>query len=150
MRNGVVKHGWTIAFHPLFIEQLNSLEREVIKVQKSSPDTLTQARCFKQFAAIKELIYNRIPEDPTRTIYRQGSTLGSTNKNWFRAKFGGQHRLFFRFDQASKVIVFAWFNDESTLRAYGSKKDAYKVFKGMLKDGNPPSTWQELLESCNT
>ncbi len=32
-------------------------------------------------------------------------------------------------------------NDDTTLRAYDSRTDAYRVFKGMLEDGNPPGDW---------
>ena len=31
----------------------------------------------------------------------------------------GRFRLFFRFDSASKVIIYAWVNDENTLRKVG-------------------------------
>ena len=42
-------------------------------------------------------------------------------KHWFRAKFFQQYRLFFRYHAGSKVVVFAWVNDENTLRSSGSK-----------------------------
>lgn len=71
---------------------------------------------------------DRKVEDRT---YRQGSTLGDDYRHWFRAKFGnGRFRLFFLYDSMAKVIIFAWVNDETTLRTYGAKTDAYKVFKG--------------------
>ncbi|MBB5716893.1 hypothetical protein FHS94_003765 [Sphingomonas aerophila] len=65
-----------------------------------------------------------------------------------RAAFGnGRFRLFFRYDSRAMVIIFAWVNDETTLRTYGSKSDAYAVFKGMLDKGNPPDDWAALLQS---
>lgn len=36
--------------------------------------------------------------------------------HWFRAKFFQQYRRFFRYHQASKIIVYAWVNIEATLR----------------------------------
>jgi toxin YhaV len=54
--------------------------------------------------------------------------------------------LFFRYDIQSKVIVYAWVNDDSSKRAYESKTDAYKIFARMLKSGNPPDSWEELLK----
>jgi toxin YhaV len=39
-------------------------------------------------------------------------------------------------------------NDDTTLRAYDSRTDAYRVFKGMLEDGNPPGDWKALLASA--
>jgi toxin YhaV len=77
--------------------------------------------------------------------YRQGGTLGAEYKHWFRAKFFQQYRLFFRYHLASRVIVFAWVNDDSTLRAYDSKTDAYQVFGRMLRRGKPPDDWDALL-----
>jgi toxin YhaV len=49
--------------------------------------------------------------------YRQGSTLGSENRHWHRAKYSQQYRLFFRFHNRSKVIVLGWVNDTATKRA---------------------------------
>jgi toxin YhaV len=35
------------------------------------------------------------------------------------------------------------------LRTYGGKTDAYKVFKGMLEDGNPPDDWVALHKAAS-
>jgi toxin YhaV len=43
------------------------------------------------------------------------------------------------------VIVYAWVNDENTLRKAGSRNVPYSVFHAMLNAGNPPSTMAELL-----
>jgi len=43
------------------------------------------------------------------------------------------------------VLVYAWVNDENTLRKAGSKTDPYAVFRKMLNAGNPPNTMAELL-----
>lgn len=42
-------------------------------------------------------------------------------------------QAFFCFDSASKIIVYAWVNDEKNKRAYGSKSDAYRVFEKCYK-----------------
>ena len=39
-------------------------------------------------------------------------------------------------------------NDDKTLRAYGSKTDAYATYKGMLEDGNPPDDFDALLKEA--
>ena len=101
----------------------------------------------KLLANTVELALKRIPQDPTLPRYRQGDTLGKAYKHWFREKFSnGRFRLFFRYDLASKVIVYAWVNDNKTLRTYGSASDAYAVFSSMLKRGNPPDDWNGLLK----
>jgi toxin YhaV len=101
----------------------------------------------KVLANIVELALRRIPQDPVLPRYRQGDTLGKNYKHWFREKFSnGRFRLFFRYDLASKVIVYAWVNDSRTLRTYGSATDAYAVFSSMLGRGNPPDDWNELVK----
>jgi len=88
-----------------------------------------------------------VPSDPSCAEYRQGNTLGVVNRHWRRAKIGRRFRLFFRYDSASKVIVYGWVNDEQTLRSAGSKNDPYAVFAKMLRRGDPPNDWDELLSS---
>jgi toxin YhaV len=78
----------------------------------------------------------------------QGGTPGDHCKHWFRAKFFQQYRLFYRFSSDAKVIVVAWVNEGKTLRAYGSKTDAFATFKGMLEDGNPPDDFDVLLKEA--
>ncbi|TAK78039.1 MAG: hypothetical protein EPO11_01830 [Gammaproteobacteria bacterium] len=73
-----------------------------------------QKNSTKRLAAITKLIFEKIPQNPTLLEYRQGITLGDDNKHWFRAKFFQQYRLFFRFHLESKIIVYAWVNDEDT------------------------------------
>ena len=80
--------------------------------------------------------------------FRQGSALGDKNKHWFRAKFFQQYRLFFRYQRESKIIVYAWVNNANSKRAYGSKKDAYLVFRRMIEKGHPPDDWKTLLKEA--
>jgi toxin YhaV len=57
--------------------------------------------------------------------------------------------LFFRYSSSAKVIVFAWVNDETTLRTYGAKSDVYAVFRKMLDGGNPPDDWAALIAAAS-
>lgn len=143
-------NGWTILAHPLFLDQLEKLIDAVEALKARKPDEYQKNASTKLLAALNKLVFQTIPADPTATIYRQGSTLGEAHKHWFRAKFGNRRfRLFFRYDSTAKVIIFAWVNDETTLRTYGAKTDAYKVFKGMLEDGNPPDDWAALRKAAS-
>jgi toxin YhaV len=81
------------------------------------------------------LILEAVPSDPARDEYRQGNTLGPDYRHWRRAKIGRRFRVFFRYDSKAKIIVFAWVNDEQTLRAAGSKSDPYAVFEKCLHEG---------------
>ena len=47
------------------------------------------------------------------------------------------------------MIVLAWVNDDTTLRAYESPSDAYAVFRKMLNRGNPPDSWSDLLATAS-
>jgi toxin YhaV len=138
-------HGWTLLMHPFFELQLNALIQKVEALKTKHPDNYTTKNDTKRLAAIEALVFDIIPQDPARSEYRQGATLGAQHKHWFRAKFFQQYRLFFRYHQASKIIVYAWVNDETTRRAYDSKTDAYQVFARMLQSGNPPDDWEDLL-----
>lgn len=141
-------NGWNIIFHPLFLDQYADLHKQVEELRKKDPDGYSKKKVTKRLAAITKLAFDTIPQDPTRKEYRQGSTLGGDKKHWFRAKLFQQYRLFFRYHMKSRVIVFAWVNDDSSKRAYGSNTDAYRVFKKMLDGGNPPDDWDALLKEA--
>lgn len=146
--NSLVINDWIIYAHPLFLEQLEALISQVGKAKLKTPENYKKKNSAKRLAAIYQFAFQIIPEDPTLSKYRQGHTLGEDNKHWFRAKFFQQYRLFFRFHFQSKIIVYAWINDEKTKRAYESKSDAYLVFGKMLKQGTPPNDWDELLREA--
>ncbi|MDJ0897800.1 MAG: type II toxin-antitoxin system YhaV family toxin [Xenococcus sp. MO_188.B8] len=141
----LVINGWRIYAHPLFLNQFEELITTVENLRRKNPETYRSKNATKRLAAIAKLAFEIIPADPTRKEYRQGNTLGEDYKHWFRAKFFQQYRLFFRYHQGSKIIVYAWINDYKSKRAYGSKTDAYRVFQKMLNSGNPPDNWNSLL-----
>ncbi|MEB3149005.1 MAG: type II toxin-antitoxin system YhaV family toxin [Sphaerospermopsis kisseleviana] len=144
----LIINGWTIFAHPLFLEQLEELITQVENLRQKYPQEYKQKNTTKRLAAIFKLAFNVIPQDPTLNDYRQGTTLGDEYKHWFRAKFFQQYRLFFRYHQQGKIIVYAWVNDENTKRAYQSKTDAYRVFQKMLESGNPPDDWNDLFKEA--
>jgi toxin YhaV len=145
-----VINGWHIFAHPLFLDQVEDLLKQVGRLQKKDPINYQRKNVTKVLAAIAKLAFEIIPQDPTKTVYRQGSSLGEKYKHWFRAKFFQQYRLFFRYHASAKIIVYAWVNDEDTKRAYGSNTDAYRIFRSMLEGGHPPDNWDELegSKSC--
>jgi toxin YhaV len=130
----------------LITDELETLISTVETLKEKDPINYHRKNATKRLAAITKLMFDVVPQDPTKPEYRQGDTLGSDHKHWFRAKFFQQYRLFFRFDTSSKLLVFAWVNDEKHKRAYGSKSDTYRVFEKMLRSGNPPDDWDQLLK----
>jgi toxin YhaV len=141
-------HGWTVFAHPLFMAQVEALAQEVEALKQRDPAWYVKKNVTKRLVAIAKLAFDVIPQDPARAEYRQGATLGTDRKHWFRAKFFQQYRLFFRYHAGAKVIVYAWVNDDDTKRAYESSDDAYRVFQEMLESGHPPDDWDQLLSQA--
>ena len=144
----LVINGWNIFGHSLFLNQVEALIKQVESLRQKIPINYKKKNATKRLAAILKIAFEIIPQDPTLPEYRQGTTLGDAHKHWFRVKFFQQYRLFFRYHLESKVIVYAWVNDESTKRAYNSKTDAYRTFKKMLNSGHPPNNWEELIQEA--
>jgi toxin YhaV len=144
----MIVNGWMLCAHPVFLVQYENLITEVEKWRRKDANNYKNKNATKRLAAIQKLVFEIIPNSPTMPEYRLGITLGEEHQHWFRAKFFQQYRLFFRFHKESKIIVFAWINEEDTKRAYDSKSDAYKVFKKMLQNKRPPSDWDSLLKEA--
>lgn len=138
------RHGWTLLFHDCVVEQLQKLDTAARRAEQNDPQGFESNANVKLINALSHLMLEVVPSDPSRDEYRQGNTLGQAYRHWRRAKIGRRFRLFFRYDSKAKTIVFAWVNDEQTLRSAGSKSDPYAVFEKMLGRGNPPDDWNAL------
>jgi len=141
------RHGWTLLFHDCVIAQLRKLHAAVRRAQENDPTGFGSNANVRLFRALVQLMLDGVPEDPARDEYRQGNTLGAAHRHWRRAKIGRRFRLFFRYDSKAKVIVYAWVNDEQTLRSAGSRSNPYAVFRKMLGRGNPPDDWNALVQA---
>jgi toxin YhaV len=141
----VVVNGWRLFTHPLFAQQLERLIAQVEALAAKDPTTYGDQPATKLLATIRRHILEIIPRDPNAPEFRQGNTLGEDNRHWFRAKFHERYRLFYRFSSRDKVIIYAWVNDENSLRKAGAKTDPYTLFRNMLASGNPPSSISQLL-----
>lgn len=146
----IQRHGWNLLFHDCLIAQLQKLDAAAARVQAQDPERYEANANTKLFAALANLIFETIPGDPNREEYRQGNTMGPAFRHWRRAKIGRRFRLFFRFDSKTRIIIFAWVNDENTLRSAGAKTDPYAVFQKMLKSGHPPDDWDALLKASKS
>lgn len=147
--DGIEVMGWTILAYPLFLEQMEKLLAAAERETRGSAGEPGQNT--KLLAHLLDLAFDKIPRDPGSPAYRQGATLGGGRKHWFRAKTGnGRYRLFYRFQSTARIIVYAWVNDENSLRTYGSRTDAYAVFARMLGEGNSPDDWDALLSAAST
>ncbi len=136
--------------HPALRDQLLELADAVRKLRLRDPAGWQATPKAKMLKRILEVMTDEVPRDPASPAYQLGNTLGADARGWRRVKFLGRFRLFFRYDARSKVIVYAWANDENTLRKAGAASDPYTVFRAMLVAGNPPHDWDKLLEACRT
>ena len=146
----IKRHGWTLLFHACVSEQLQKLHAAAERAKQQDAQDFASNANVRLFNALSRLILEAVPSDPNREEYRQGNTMGPAFRHWRRAKIGRRFRLFFRFDSKSKIIIFAWVNDENTLRSSGSKKDPYAVFQRMLDKGHPPDDWAELVSASRS
>lgn len=146
--SGVEVLGWTILAHPLFLAQLEKL---VVAAEGGPPDSVGGGGPnAKLLAHLVDLAFDKVPRDPGSPAYRHGGALGDDRRNWFRAKTGnGRYRLFYRFQSSARLIVYAWVDDESSPRTYGSRTDAYSVFVRLLDAGNPPDDWDAIVVSAS-
>jgi toxin YhaV len=141
----MIVNGWTLYALPKFTRQLERLAEQVEALAAKDPTEYMEHPSAKLLITIRRIILEMIPRDPNAAEFRQGNTLGVNNRQWFRAKFHQRFRLFFRFSSKEKVIIYAWMNDERTLRKAGAKTDPYRLFREMLEAGDPPPTMEALL-----
>ena len=146
----IQRHGWSLLFHEGLIQQLQKLHAAAVRAQAQDPAGYESNANVKLFNTLSKLMLDTVPGDPNREEYRQGNTMGAAFRHWRRAKIGRRFRLFFRFDSKAKIIIFAWVNDENTLRSSGSKRDPYAVFQRMLERENPPDEWATLASASKT
>lgn len=144
--NSVEENGWMVLAHPLFLDQISILS-DAVERERTAGD---KGPNTKLLAHLLDLAFVTIPSNPANEAFRQGHTLGTHRKHWFRGKTGnGRYRLFFRFDSRTRVIILAWVNDSETLRTRGKSTDAYTVFGDMLNSGNPPDSWDDLVRASS-
>lgn len=147
-------NGWRLFQHPLFKSQFEKLLAEAERIQAQQPDSFQNHQTVKLLGRITQLISEEIPADPAHERWNQGNTLGKDYRHWKRAKFGPsrRYRLFFRYDAKSKekgkgkAIVYAWVNDDKTKRKEGDKNDPYAIFARGLERGEPPDSFEALME----
>jgi toxin YhaV len=139
-------NGWKLHVYPDFAREYDALIGKVETVQARSPETSQSHPATRLLDTVNEYIRVLIPNDPGAKQFRQGNTLGKENKQWFRAKFHGRYRLFFRFSTQHRAIVYVWMSSEKTLRKAGARSDLYALFATMLESGNPPADFDELLK----
>jgi toxin YhaV len=144
------KSSWRLFAHPAFAIVFDGLVSEVARLRTKEPTGYAQHPKTKLLRRIIDLIEVEIPRDPGAAEYALGNTLGPEHRHWRRAKFLGRFRLFFRYSSKERVIIYAWVNDENTLRKAGGRNDPYTVFKALLRKAQPPGDWDTLLQEAGS
>jgi toxin YhaV len=145
----LVVNGWTLLFWTGFRDRWTAMRDAAREARNADPIGYRHAPDVKFFRSVRDLVFQEIPANPDHPQFRQGKTLGKSHTHWRRAKLHRRFRLFFRFHSASRTIIYAWLNDENTLRKAGSQGDVYTVFHGMLERGAPPADWEALVTASN-
>jgi toxin YhaV len=143
------RSGWKLFVHPAFSEPFDSLVAEAARLRAADSEGYGQHPKTKLLKRILDLIEVEIPRDPGAAQYSLGSTLGPEHRHWRRAKFLGRFRLFFRCSSKDRAIIYAWVNDESTLRKVGGRNDPYTIFNALLRKGRPPDGWDALMKEAS-
>jgi toxin YhaV len=142
------KLAWRLFVHPAFSDTFDTLVAEVARLRQGDPSGYVQHPKAKLLKRIVDLIETEIPRNPGANEYSLGNTLGPKHRHWRRAKFLQRFRLFFRYHSKAGVIIYAWVNDENTLRKAGGGNDPYNVFSGLLRRGRPPDDWEALMREA--
>ena len=139
------KPRWQLFAYPAFSQAFDALADEVEHLHSADPQRYHEHPKVKLLKRIVDLIEIEIPRNPGAREYSLGNTLGAAHRHWRRAKFLGRFRLFFRYSSKANVIIYAWMNDENTLRQAGGRNDPHSVFGGLLRKGRPPGDWDALM-----
>ncbi len=147
----LVVNGWGIFYFRLFKARLDVLEREVLAILEKDPEGFERHPKVKLLKAVLDNIKVNVPRDPNHKDYRLGTTLGKEYTDWRRVKkhrLPPRYRLFFKFTSTDNKIVYAWLNDEHSIRKDGAKNDVYQVFKRMLSRGEVPNQIEDLIKAA--
>lgn len=145
----MVRNGWNLFYFRLLGQILNQLEAEVTALANKDPKGFHHHPKAKLLKAVIDKVLIDVPNNPNHRDFWLGDTLGDSYKDWRRVKqrLPPRYRLFFKFSSDEKRIVYAWLNNESTLRQAGAKTDVYEVFKRMLRRGDVPNSFDDLLKA---
>jgi len=142
-------NGWRLYAFPPCVARLAALKREVERLRAKDPHGYRRHPTTALLASVYKAITEVVPANPDQPEFRVGHSLGAQYTHWRRVKRGlpSRYRLFYRFSSKPvPVIVYAWLNDEATLRKAGAKTDVYAAFQRMLARGEVPSDIDALTK----
>ena len=147
-------------FH-LFAAQYGRMITRLLVLLQENPDSFAAHPEAKFFKKVRTRMDTALGE-PGAKEYEIGNTLenqcydgkklGKGYSGWRRIKNGmpDRYRLFFQFSSPSHELVFAWLNDERSIRRAGHKNDVYAVFARLLASGTIPTEYRLLREQSSS
>lgn len=148
--NVTVINGWQLFGHPLFIERLDALVAEAEALAEVSPDDFHKhslPNCMRRSRTQSCSVFlpTRAPQPTTWAILLvKTSDIGNGSRAGFLIGIVSS----FNIAACPKSIIYAWLNDNLTLRKAGARTDVYRVFRAMLEGGRMPNSFQELMRAA--
>ncbi|MBW4614309.1 MAG: type II toxin-antitoxin system YhaV family toxin [Desmonostoc vinosum HA7617-LM4] len=135
-------NGWQTFFYPLFNEQWVELRDKVriLQSELSKEEFIIHADT-KLLKALNIAIKEKIPQDPFASYF----VLQKPLHKYGRLKKMGlpeRYRLFFRAFKEQKIIIILWLGFP---HKEGDKKDCYRVFTNKVKNGEFPTSLDEMI-----
>lgn len=139
-------NGWNIYYTLIFKAILDELEREVTILKSTDPTGYKSHPKTKLLSKVFFSITKDVPDNPNHKKFFLGDYLGKAYSHWRRVKDGlpDRFRLFFQFRSTEKSIIYAWLNDENSLRKDGDRTDVYRVFKRMIGSDGMGNSFVDL------
>lgn len=141
----LVRYGWTLYWHALFKKEIERLKLDVLRVKTSDPNNYKSNPKYKLLQNVRNLIIDEIPINPKHCKYNLWGNLSA----WKRESIGRRYRLFFRYYSNNMNIIYAWMNNENTLRKSGDGNDPYVIFSKMINNGKMSTDQMELQRASS-
>ena len=101
-------NGWSIYYHPLFVDRYTKLEAKVFNLKAKLPaKKFRHHETARLYAAIVKIVEEKIPKDPLSEHF----SLKYELVDYCRVKGMGldeRHRLFFKVFESEKLIIVLW------------------------------------------
>ncbi len=100
----LVINGWNIFAHSLFLNQFEELLTQVENLRQKYPKGYKKKNATKRLAAIAKLAFDVIPQDPTRSDYRQALRLEMNISTGLELNFFSSTDYFFDLIKRAKLL----------------------------------------------
>lgn len=122
-------------YHPVFGDRYAALRDEARRLKDQlEPEQWRAHPVVKLAAGIRRMVMEVVPQDALAPAFRLRGDLEA----FCRASgiaLPPRYRLFWVVSPTTRVVIFLYLNDETTLREAGARTDPYQVFARMVRRG---------------